>query len=72
MKSGTGTTRQACFTEGCSKVAAHKRTFTVAGGWGGGGGEIETTSWFCCEHVDMLDAEHVPVLDVRVVGRVRR
>lgn len=58
-----------CCVTGCDeKDARHERVFTLsANGWG----EIETTSHFCCVHVDRLNSDEKPILDLRVHGEER-
>jgi hypothetical protein len=55
-----------CCVPGCDSDAFHTQTFTIAvGGWGG---EIETSSHFCCAHFDRLLTEKEPFLDLTVIG----
>lgn len=58
-----------CCTEGCDNVAHHARLFTIVCP---GGGEVKTTSWLCSACLDLRASETGPMLDLLVVGRVRR
>lgn len=57
-----------CCVEGCECAGTHQRTFTIAGL---GFGEVEKTASFCCDHIDHLDSEDAPFLDLTVAGRIR-
>jgi hypothetical protein len=60
-----------CCTDGCERPGIHRRTFTVSGVDPSTFGEIEAVAGFCCEHIDMLDSDLLPVLDLRVAATER-
>jgi hypothetical protein len=61
----------ACCTAGCAKPGTHERDFYIRGVDPSVYGEVEVTATFCCEHIDMLDSDITPLLDLHVAATVR-
>jgi len=64
-------TERVCCVDGCEKPGSHLRGFYIRGADPSVYGEVEVEAAFCCEHVDMLDSDITPLVDLHVSATVR-